>query len=81
MDAIMEYFQALAVRGLISFPNARIAGRQFLGLIDEPLLRVRVVGIDETYSKAERHTIVDNAVAIFLGFYGSKTVDPLAALC
>ena len=79
MDAIMEYLQALAARSLIACPNARIAGRQFLGLIDEPLLWVRVVGIDETYSKAERHTIVDDAVDIFLRFYGIPVASPLAS--
>lgn len=72
MGAVAEYIEALAKRKLIKVKNSKLAARQFLGLIDEPLLWVRVVGIDETYSARERQTIVENAVDMFLGFYLTK---------
>lgn len=52
--------------------NSKLAARQFLGLIDEPLLWVRVVGIDETYTLDERDAIVENAVDMFLASYRKK---------
>ena len=72
MTAVVDYLQALVKRKVLKIKNPLIAGRQFLGLIDEPLLWVRVVGIDELYTKKERDYIVDSAVEMFLGFYGIK---------
>ena len=69
MDAVATYLEALSKRKLVKIGNSKLAARQFLGLIDEPLLWVRVVGIDETYSQQERDVIVENAVDMFLGFY------------
>ncbi|KGC20238.1 TetR/AcrR family transcriptional regulator [Burkholderia gladioli] len=69
MDAVATYLEALSKRKLVKIKNSKLAARQFLGLIDEPLLWVRVVGIDETYSQQERDVIVENAVDMFLGFY------------
>jgi len=72
MDAVATYLEALSKRKLVKIRNSKLAARQFLGLIDEPLLWVRVVGIDETYSQQERDIIVENAVDMFLGFYLTK---------
>ncbi|WP_083237313.1 TetR/AcrR family transcriptional regulator [Burkholderia singularis] len=69
MGAVADYIGALAKRGLISVKNPKLAARQFLGLIDEPLLWVRVVGLEETYTRQERDLVVQNAVDMFLGFY------------
>ncbi len=72
MDAIATYLEVLSKRKLVTVKNAKLAARQFLGLIDEPLLWVRVIGVDETYSRRERDVIVENAVDMFLGFYLTK---------
>lgn len=72
MSAVSDYLAALSKRKLISVKDSKLAARQFLGLIDEPLLWVRVVGLDETYSPRERKIIVENAVDMFLGFYGTR---------
>ncbi|MFM0648563.1 TetR/AcrR family transcriptional regulator [Paraburkholderia bryophila] len=69
MDAVATYLEALAKRKLVKIRNSKLAARQFLGLIDEPLLWVRVVGIDEIHSQQERDVVVENAVDMFLGFY------------
>ncbi|WP_208446915.1 TetR/AcrR family transcriptional regulator [Burkholderia gladioli] len=69
MDAVATYLDALSKRKLVKIKNAKLAARQFLGLIDEPLLWVRVLGVEETYSRQERELIVEDAVEMFLGFY------------
>lgn len=70
MAAVTEYLAALNKRKLLNIKDTRLATRQFLGMIDEPLLWVRVVGLDEHYTPRQRATIVENAVDMFLGFYG-----------
>lgn len=72
MAAVSDYLAALAKRKLVDIKDSKLAGRQFLGLIDEPLLWVRVVGLDETYSPRQRRMIVENAVDMFLGFYARE---------
>lgn len=72
MGAVADYLAALAKRKILTIKDTKLASRQFLGLIDEPLLWVRVVGIDETYTLKERRAIVDSAVSMFLGFYANK---------
>lgn len=70
MDAVADYLAALARRKLVKIKNTRLAARQFLGLIDEPLLWGRVVGMEDTHTVRERKLIVDSAVEMFLSFYG-----------
>jgi len=74
MAAVADYLAALAQRQLVDIADPKMAARQFLGLIDEPLLWVRVVGIDETYTPAQRRVIVETAVDMFLGFYRRPSV-------
>lgn len=72
MNAVADYLAALGKRKLVRIKNPTLAARQFLGLIDEPLLWVRVVGANETFSTEERAAVVENAVDMFLGFYGTQ---------
>ncbi|AZE52170.1 Transcriptional regulator, AcrR family [Pseudomonas chlororaphis] len=69
MNAVAEYLRALSKRNLVNIKNTKLAARQFIGLIDEPLLWIRVIGIEETFTQRERSEIVNNAVDMFLGFY------------
>jgi TetR/AcrR family transcriptional regulator, regulator of autoinduction and epiphytic fitness len=69
MGAVREYIIALAERGVLVVADAELATRQFLGLIDEPLLWVRVVGKHESSTHESRTIVVDQAVRIFLGHY------------
>lgn len=72
MTAVADYLAALSKRKLVAIKDPKIAARQFLGLIDEPLLWVRVVGLDEDYTPKQRRLIVESAVDMFLGFYTRK---------
>lgn len=69
MEATRDYLSELSRRGLLIVENPELATRQFIGLIDEPLLWVRVVGKDESHSDKERRDVVEQAVSIFLGYY------------
>lgn len=72
MNAVADYLHALSERGLIRVSNAKLAARQYLGLIDEPLLWIRVIGVEETFTTDERTEVVTQAVDIFLNFYLKK---------
>ncbi|MGI4796590.1 MAG: TetR/AcrR family transcriptional regulator [Janthinobacterium lividum] len=69
MKALTGYLDELARRGMLTIEDTELATRQFLGLIDEPLLWVRVVGQPEEVSLERRRLVVDQAVAMFLGHY------------
>ncbi len=69
MGAVRAYLEVLTERGLLCIKDSELATRQFLGLIDEPLLWVRVVGKAEEVTPEWRRTVVDQAVGMFLGFH------------
>ncbi|CAN7670198.1 TetR/AcrR family transcriptional regulator [Caballeronia sp. LjRoot34] len=73
MGAVADYLEALGKRKLVKVKNPALAARQFLGLIDEPLLWVRVIGSDEVHSRLEKRQVIENAVDMFLGFYEVKS--------
>lgn len=72
MNAVAVYLDALTGRKLLKVKDSTMGARQFLGLIDEPLLWIRVIGVNETFSRQQRYVIVDSAVDIFLEFYAVK---------
>jgi TetR/AcrR family transcriptional regulator of autoinduction and epiphytic fitness len=69
MGAVRNYVESLAERGILVVPNSERAARQFLGLIDEPLLWVRVVGRVENIGAEEQEAVVADAVQMFLRQY------------
>lgn len=72
MSAVRAYIERQAELGTLDIKNGERATRQFLGLIDEPLLWIRVIGRDETFTRGERQAVIDEAVAIFLSHYRAK---------
>ncbi|MBY5806487.1 TetR/AcrR family transcriptional regulator [Rhizobium pisi] len=72
MGAVRAYIEMQAERGLLTIKDGERAARQFLGLIDEPLLWIRVLGRDEKFSQSERQAVIDEAVDIFLGHYRTR---------
>lgn len=69
MSAVRAYIEKQAELGTLSIKDSERATRQFLGLIDEPLLWIRVIGRDEKFTRAERQAVIGEAVDIFLGHY------------
>lgn len=72
MRALVGYLKQLDRNGTLALPDAELAGRQFLGLLNEPLLWLRVIGVGETNSATERQRVVDEAVAMMMARYALK---------
>ncbi|AFT86103.1 Putative TetR family transcriptional regulatory protein [Paraburkholderia phenoliruptrix BR3459a] len=72
MNAVRAYIEKQGELGVLSIKDGERAARQFLGLIDEPLLWIRVLGREEKFTRAERRAVIDEAVDIFLGHYRVK---------
>jgi TetR/AcrR family transcriptional regulator of autoinduction and epiphytic fitness len=73
MTAVRSYIEMLGERGMLVIKNGERAARQFLGLIDEPLLWIRVLGRDEKIRPSERQEVVEEAVQMFLTHYRTKS--------
>ncbi|WP_448951595.1 TetR/AcrR family transcriptional regulator [Labrys neptuniae] len=72
MRALIGYLQQLHESGVLAIPDAELAARQFLGLLNEPLLWLRVVGVGDPPSAAERKRVVDEAVAMMMARYQAR---------
>lgn len=72
MRALIEYLQQINENGSLDIPDAELAARQFLGLLNEPLLWLRVVGVGEPPSAAGRQRVVEEAVMMMMARYGSS---------
>jgi len=70
VTAVREYIAELGRRGVLNIKDARLASQQFLGMIDETLLWVRVMGDPRVMTPQETDEVVQQAVAVFLKFYG-----------
>ncbi len=73
MTAVRSYIEMMGERGMLVIKNGERAARQFLGLIDEPLLWIRVLGRDEKIRPSERQEVVEEAVQMFLTHYRTKS--------
>ncbi|WP_266157747.1 TetR/AcrR family transcriptional regulator [Dyella silvatica] len=73
MKALVTYLETCAHRGTLTFNDAVRVAKQFLGLINEPLLWLRVVGAEaKAPSPAERKRVVQEAVSMFLSAYAKR---------
>ncbi len=69
LNAVAHYLEAMSAKGLRKIDNPQRAARQFLGLINEPLLWARVIGVEDVPPQKERFEVVDEAVQCFLSHY------------
>ena len=72
MTAVRTYIENLASKGVLEIKDGERAARQFLGLVDEPLLWIRVLGRNEEVGPSERRVVVEEAVQIFLAHYRNR---------
>ena len=73
MKALVTYLETCARRGTLTFSDAVRVAKQFLGLINEPLLWLRVVGAEaKAPSAAERKRVVREAVSVLLSAYAKR---------
>lgn len=72
VSAVTNYITELGRRGVLTIGDPNLACRHFLGLIDETVLWMRVMGRDESLSADETRTVVEQAVELFLGHYRAR---------
>ena len=72
LKAVADFFRQLEGRGLRKLADPALATRQFLGLINEPLLWARVIGVESAPTKKQKLKVVTEAVDIFLARYGEN---------
>jgi hypothetical protein len=53
----------------LQISDPELATHQFLGLINEPLLWHRVIGLGGTPKAADRKKTVESAVKLFISYY------------
>lgn len=63
--AIVRYIAALASAGRIEVEDAELAARQFIGLINEPLVFLQILGLAEAHAESHVRKVVDEAVKMF----------------
>jgi AcrR family transcriptional regulator len=73
VSAVRNYIAELGNRGTLAITDAHLASNQFLGMIDESVLWVRVMGDERQLTRAQTDDVVHQAVAIFLGHYRIST--------
>jgi len=69
VTAVTSYIAELGSRGVLDVPDAGLASRHFLGLVDETMLWVRVMGDERAPTQESIEETVEQAVIIFLGHY------------
>lgn len=69
VSAVRNYIAELGRRGTLKVNDPNLAAQQFLGMIDETVLWVRVMGNSESVSAEYAAKVVDQAVEIFLTYY------------
>jgi len=72
VSAVRNYIAELGKRGTLRISDPELASQQFLGMIDETVLWVRIMGDNSALPQARVDQVVDQAVTIFLGHYYSK---------
>lgn len=72
VSAVTNYITELGRRGMLTIGDPDLAARHFLGLIDETVLWMRVMGSEETLSPSVTEAVVEQAVTIFLGHYRTR---------
>jgi AcrR family transcriptional regulator len=69
LNAIVKYIRSFAKSGVLQVSDPELATHQFLGLINEPLLWHRVIGLSGTPKAADRKKTVESAVKLFINYY------------
>jgi AcrR family transcriptional regulator len=72
LKAVASFLGQLEGRGLVKIDDPALATRQFLGLINEPLLWARVIGVEAAPTAKRKQKVVSEAVDVFLSHYGDR---------
>ena len=70
--AVRDYLERMAKDNILYLENSLIATQQFIGMINEPLLWMRLINTSDDMNTTRREEIVDRAVSLFFAGYGKK---------
>lgn len=66
LQAVVSYLNQLNQTGQVKIQDTDLAARQFVGMINEPLLWYRVIGVGRPPTKQRKTVVVERAVHMFL---------------
>ncbi|MDE1162194.1 MAG: TetR/AcrR family transcriptional regulator [Acidobacteriaceae bacterium] len=69
MEQLMEWLRLLDRKEILRVPNAELAMWQFFGLVTEPLVWPRVIGIQVPMDDAYRNSVIEGAAAAMMKLY------------
>lgn len=72
VSAVRNYIAELGKRGTLHINDAELASQQFLGMIDETVLWVRIMGDNSALPQSRIDLVVEQAVTIFLSHYRNE---------
>lgn len=75
LEGLIGYLDTLCNNGHILCEDTELAARQFVGLINEPLLWYRVIDNGPAPDPAYCHAVTKEAVRTFLARYGHRKTD------
>lgn len=70
--AVSAYMDKMAREGVLALQDSLIATQQFIGMINEPLLWMRLINTEGNVDLKKREDIVNRAVQLFFVGYGVK---------
>lgn len=74
LEALINYMKRLKAADIVDIDDPDLAARQFVGLINEPLVFYRVLGLSEAPRLEHARYVVDQAVKVFFARYPLKIV-------
>lgn len=75
LEALIAYMKHLKAADLVAIEDPDLAARQFVGLINEPLVFYRVLGLSEIPNSNSARHVVDEAVKTFFARYPLKSLS------
>ena len=72
LGIVVEYLGSMASAGRLTLADPDLAARQFIGMINEPVVWFRVLGLEDAPSAEREAQVVGEAVKTFLARYGAR---------
>jgi len=73
LGIVVDYLGSMASAGRLTLADPDLAARQFIGMINEPLVWFRVLGLEDAPSAEREAQVVCEAVKTFLARYGAQS--------
>lgn len=75
VTAVRAYFERMVQEGVFNLEDTLIATQQFIGMINEPLLWMRLIDSYDNTDNLRREEIVNRAVTLFFSGYTTQSLS------